>query len=54
MAGKSIEAAKAAAANIGEFKYGGKKYNKYNTFMSDYSNGFNYFGSGGSHEENPY
>lgn len=54
MAEKSIDAAKASAANIGEFKYGGKKYNKYNTFMSDYSNGFNYFGSGGSHEENPY
>ena len=35
-------------------KYGGKKYNKYNTFMSDYSNGLNYFGTGGSHEENPY
>lgn len=37
-----------------ELKYGGKKYNKYNTFMSDYSNGLNYFGTGGSHEENPY
>lgn len=36
------------------FKYGGKKHNKYNTFMSDYSNGVNFFGTGGSHEENPY
>lgn len=56
MANQSIKAAQSAAfsTSIGEFKYGGKKYNKYNTFMSDYSNGFNYFGSGGSHEENPY